>query len=486
MGHGPANGSGQGCSIELEAAAEPAAAFPEEARRWRERQTLKTAGAGIAAQAVSYAIRLAVVPLSLKLLGTEGYGLFLAVGSLVAWGGLADLGMSAGLVNVVGSALGKGDNAGARRAISAALWVFIGSSTLVAVAAIALSRWDRLARVLGLPDGSHTQEVGALVAICGVILAGSLGLRTISSVCLAVQKGYWNSIFQVASSGCALAILGLLAWRGATLADYALAVGLPPLLCQVILAGLLFGAWRKDLRPGFERPDRQALRTLWSYAAPLTLAQLANLALVYTPNLMIANRLGPGAVPLFAVPWSLFVVFSTFIYQVTSAHLPAYCDAYGREDWKWIRNRAVQVVTHCAAIMALVSFGVLAVGEPAIRIWTRGLVSPGWTILGPLCGFAFFEVLAAANGIFLTGIGRVRARAVLRLAAAGIFVSVAWSLLPRWGVAGLAVAGGAAQCVDAAGCLAYGLWWMRDRAGGKGTQIPAAPTERRSGISYGH
>jgi len=468
MGNGPASAGGHSCPIEIEAAAEPAAAFPEEARRWRERQTLKTAGAGIAAQAVSYAIRLAVVPLSLKLLGAEGYGLFLAVGSLVAWGGLADLGMSAGLVNVVGSALGKGDNAGARRAISVALWVFTAASTLIAVVAVGLSRWEGVGNLLGVTAGSEAAgEIRLLVAICGVILAGSLGFRTVSSVCLAIQKGYWNSIVQVAGSGCALVILGALAWRGATLAGYALAVGLPPLLCQVILAGLLFGVWNKDLRPRFERPDRQALRTLWSYGAPLTLVQLANLALVYTPNLVIANRLGPGVVPLFAVPWSLFVVFSTLVYQATSAHLPAYCDAFGREDWNWVRNRALRVVRNCAASMALVSLGVLALGEPAIRLWTGGVVSPGRTLLGLLCVFAFFEVLAAANGILLTGIGRVRARAFFRLLAAGVFLSGAWSLLPRWGVAGLAVAGGAAQCVDAAGCLAYGLWWLRAWQGRK-------------------
>jgi len=278
---------------------------------------------------------------------------------------------------------------------------------------------------------------------------------------LDIQKGYWNSAFQVFGSACTLVILCALTWRGTTLAGYAVAVGLPPLLCQVGLGGLLFGLWKKELRPTLARPDRRAVQTLWSYAAPLALVQAANLALVYTPNVMIANRLGPSAVPLFAVPWSLFVIFSTMIYQVTSSHLPAYCDALGHGDWFWIRDRAVRMARDSAVIVALAGVGMLAVGGPVIKLWTGGAVSPGLAILGSLSGFAFFEVLSATNGIFLTGLGQVRARAAFRLTAATVFVSGAWFLLPQWGVPGLAIAGGLAHCVDAVSCLAYGLLWIR-------------------------
>jgi len=45
------------------------------ARRRRDRPALKTAGAGLVVQALSCAVRIAVIPLSLMLLGTERYGL---------------------------------------------------------------------------------------------------------------------------------------------------------------------------------------------------------------------------------------------------------------------------------------------------------------------------------------------------------------------------------------------------------------------------
>ena len=97
----------------------PAASRADSAKR-RDRQAIKTGAAGVAVQVLSHGVRLAVVPLSLQILGQEQYGLWLVVGSLVAWGGVADLGLSPGLVNVVASAQGRGDRDEMRRAISTA------------------------------------------------------------------------------------------------------------------------------------------------------------------------------------------------------------------------------------------------------------------------------------------------------------------------------------------------------------------------------
>ena len=78
----------------------------EHLRRWRERQAWRTSRASVVARILSYAIRLAVIPLSLHLLGAERYGLWLTVGSLIAWMGVTDLGFSPGLLNALARASG--------------------------------------------------------------------------------------------------------------------------------------------------------------------------------------------------------------------------------------------------------------------------------------------------------------------------------------------------------------------------------------------
>jgi len=129
----------------------------------RDRQAVKTAGANLVSLGANYAIRLAVIPLSLALLGTERYGLFLAVGSLVAWGGLADLGFAPGLVNVVATATGRDDREAIRRYISRALAAYsVSAGTLACLVTVGCGS-SALTRVLGVrepPLGTRAHHCG--------------------------------------------------------------------------------------------------------------------------------------------------------------------------------------------------------------------------------------------------------------------------------------------------------------------------------------
>src|SRR5690348_15468759 len=88
----------------------PAASEPEDKRRQhRDRQASRTTGAGLVAKALYLFVRLASVPLSLRFLGADRYGLWLAAGSLVNWIGLFELGIGSGLVNALSSAAGHSD-----------------------------------------------------------------------------------------------------------------------------------------------------------------------------------------------------------------------------------------------------------------------------------------------------------------------------------------------------------------------------------------
>jgi O-antigen/teichoic acid export membrane protein len=55
----------------------------------------------VGATAVVFGLRFLTIPLSLRIAGPEGYGLWLTAGSLIAWAGLADMGIGSGLVHSV-------------------------------------------------------------------------------------------------------------------------------------------------------------------------------------------------------------------------------------------------------------------------------------------------------------------------------------------------------------------------------------------------
>jgi len=431
----------------------------------RDRQALKTSGASVASLALGYAIRLAVIPLSLKLLGAEQYGLWLAVGGLIAWGGIADLGLSPGLVNLVASACGRGDRARARRYISSALAAYTALAGLVLVVFLVASDWQGLPSLLGVRSPELASQARLLVAVCGAMFtAGSL-TRVIPTACTALQEGYYGAWSQIGGSLASLVLLVVLVWSGGSLLSYAVAMGLPPLAAQLGLGAYFFGRRHVDLRPGLRYCDRTSLRALWGVGGWLTLHQAANLAMLYSANVIIANRLGPAAVPQYAVPYALFAVVTSVAWHIVSPYLPAYAEARTSGDLAWIRRRAKQALAGTLAVLALGGAVLVMAGPQGIRVWTGGEVIPTTGLLVALACFALLKACSNTNGVLLVGLGRVKFAGLFYSAVAALYVAGAWFLAPHLGILAIPIAGAAAHLLDASVAVPYGLRHLRSKEG---------------------
>jgi O-antigen/teichoic acid export membrane protein len=418
-------------------------------RRWRDRQALKTAGAGLVVQALSYAVRLAVIPLSLKLLGTERYGLWLAAGSLIAWGGIADLGFSPGLVNVVARASGYEDRAAMRRHVSTAFAAYAVLAAILALAVLAVLQWPGLPGLLGARNPALAKEARLLVAVCGLVFAASMLARVIPTACTALQEGYLGAWAYLAGSLVSLLLLLPLVWSGGSLFTYAVVMSIPALAAQAGLGLYLFGWRRPDLRPALQFCDKSSLRALWGFGGPLTLHQAANLAVLYTANILIANRLGAAAVPQYAVPYALFMILTSTAWLVVSPYLPAYAEAAARGDWHWIRRRAIAAHAVTAVLLGGGGTVLVLLGPAAIRLWAGRNIQPSTALLVGLAGFCLLKAISNANGVLLTGLGLVKLLAGLYLTVAALYVVGAWFLLPRLGLLAIPLAGAAAHLLDA-------------------------------------
>jgi O-antigen/teichoic acid export membrane protein len=409
--------------------------------RWRDRQAAKTGAAGVAVQAVNYGMRLVIVPLSIGMLGVEQYGLWLAVGSLVAWGGLSELGLAPGLVNVVARARGQGNREAMRRAISTALATYSLMALAMAALSVALSRWSELPHFLGARGTDGAENARLLVLICGWLFAASMLTRVVTTTTAALQEGYLGAYWQVGGSLASLALLLGLAGRGGGLLSYALVVSVPPLCADLTLAIYLFGWRHRNLRPGWEWCDRASLASLWGVAGPLTLVQFASIAGLYSANLLIGNRLGTGAIPSYAVPYSLFAAVNSTIWLLIWPFLPAFVEAASAGDWAWVRNRMTRMLGLGLGFSIVAGTALVLGGGLFVRIWTSGKVQPGPQLLIALFIFSLMDVGSAMNCIFLQAIGLVRLLAGTYCCVAVAAVVGSWMLLPIVGVIAIPLVG---------------------------------------------
>src|SRR5690348_11551465 len=84
----------------------------------RNRRALLTGSVSTLARAVQVGTTLITIPLTLKYLGNERFGLWMTISSVMAMASFADFGVGNGVLNTVAKAFGKDNLVGIRMAVS--------------------------------------------------------------------------------------------------------------------------------------------------------------------------------------------------------------------------------------------------------------------------------------------------------------------------------------------------------------------------------
>jgi O-antigen/teichoic acid export membrane protein len=102
-------------------------------RAARIRRALFTGGITMLARTVQMGTALITIPLTLKYLGNERFGLWMTISSVLAMATFADFGIGNGVLNTVASASGRDDIGAIRSAVSS------GFAVLTCIAALLMS-----------------------------------------------------------------------------------------------------------------------------------------------------------------------------------------------------------------------------------------------------------------------------------------------------------------------------------------------------------
>lgn len=417
---------------------------------WRSAQARHSATAAVAATAVVFGLRFLTIPLSLRIAGPEGYGLWLTAGSLIAWAGLADMGIGSGLIHSVATACAAEDRPAARQHISTAVFTFVLLSLPLACAAIWFGRHAGALAALGLAHKPELRsQAGAVVLIAGLAFSASFALNWVGPLCAALQEGYRASIASSLAGAATLACLYSLRGRGLTLTAFALASAVPPVAGTALVAlCLLGGTHRTIVRPSLALWSRGSARAIMGQGTPLFLVQLSDLAILNTANLFIAHSLGLAAVAHYSIALALFTTVSKTCYAASSAYWPAYADAFARQDWEWLRSAASRNLTLAASAMALAGGCFVLIGRPLILWWAGPAALPPTGLLVAMAFYFLAATCSTTAGALLNGLGMAALRARLRLFVAAAHLAGGWLLLPHFGLSAIPLAGGLGYLLD--------------------------------------
>jgi O-antigen/teichoic acid export membrane protein len=394
----------------------------------RHRRIVQAVGSGGLSRVVSSLLTLVSLPLAVRYLGPERYGVWATVATTAVWINLLDLGIANTLTNHISRAYALGDRQMAARFFTNALILTGGLAALAGLtSAVVLPRinWARLLNVnatVSAAEVSHTVEAAAALTLL------ALPCNLVGKVLAGYQELHRSNY-----AACAGAIAGL---AGLAL-GVALHVSMPMLfilsagcLTFAILITLLLVVFLQKpwLRPRRRHVQLAAARELLRSGAWFFLIQVAAIVVFSSDNVVVSHYLGAAEVTPYSVTWRLVGFMAVVQSLLFPALWPAYAEAYAGRDYNWIRRTFALVMKATLALNLLCVAVLLLFGRTLIRLWAGPAAVPPFPLLVAMCLWSVISGFMTVESCLLAALNRTRIQAALSILAAALnlVLSLLW------------------------------------------------------------
>jgi O-antigen/teichoic acid export membrane protein len=364
----------------------------------RTRNAIRQIRGAVVFKALAALASFAAVPLMLRYLGAERYGIWSTVMSVAGWLMLSDMGIGYGLRCKLTEALARNDAAGAGAYVSSA-YTALGALALAAfvlfLPASGQVSWQRLFNTGAAGNGA----LRGFALLSAFFIFTSMWSGLVNQVLNALQRSSAVVFGQMMSNALFLLFVFVLLHTAApSLRLMAAAYGLAILATHL---GLSLWCYRQRLAP---RPrahvDHVRLAALMRLGLQFFVLELGYVMTVSTDRILIVQLFRPESVAAYDVLFKLFGVATVAHALVTVPLWSSYGDAYHRGDHAWIHaTLRGQHLLFAALALGIVLLALVA--RPVIAWW----VGPGIVVTPMLVtGMAAYITIFTWNNVYSTAL----------------------------------------------------------------------------------
>lgn len=314
---------------------------------------------------------LAFVPLYIKYLGIEAYGLIGLFAVLQAWLVLLDMGMRPALGREMARfCAGLHDAQSIRDLLRTGEVLAALGAVVIGVGVWSASGW--LATGWLHAEKLPVAVVARAFSVMGVVTA----LSFIENLYISSISGLQRQVLQnVISSALAivrgLGAVAILAWVSPTITAFFAWQGLVSFASVLLFAGAVYGTLPSP--PRAARFSRAALRTIWRFAAGMMGITLLSLLIGQVDKVLLSRLLSLRHFAHYALAGAVAGALDTLAGPISNAFFPHFAELAGRRD-----ETALAAAYHQSSQLVSVLVGsaglVLAMFSHAfLRVWTGNL-----------------------------------------------------------------------------------------------------------------
>jgi O-antigen/teichoic acid export membrane protein len=380
-----------------------------------------------------------IVPLTLGYLGPEEYGIWITLSSILTWVTYLDLGIGNGLRVKLAEAFAVSDFNKGKIYVSTSYALFSGGMLSLFLLFLAVNPFLDWTFLLNTGSGLRN-ELGTLVIwVFGLFLLQFV-LKLLTYIISADQRTSITGALNLTVNLLTVLFLFILTksvGRG-SLHDVGIGVSIMPVIVYLVAGYAFFKTIFKKVSPSFKFIDFKYSRDLLVLGGQFFIIQAAGLIVFSTDNIIISQLFNPAEVTVYNIAYRYFYFVPMLFGIFLNPLLPAYTEAYAKNDVDWIKKTTGKTLK----IWLLLAAGVI------IMLLVSGIVYSVWVgksvniPFGLSAAMALFVIVNNWNNIFayfLNGIGKIRLQFYLSIFSAiiNIPVSVFFAKYLNMGAAGV-------------------------------------------------
>ena len=325
----------------------------------REKLLIKNISYSFLSRLISIFCNLFAVRLSLQMIGSESYGLWLTLSSIIGWISFFDLGINNGLKNRLTEALAKKEYRLASIYLSSSYFIIFVIGIVISIIGIIASLNSDLSQLLNTKAQFQSDlKISAIILILAI--SSTLFLQTINTLITSRQQlGLVNLL---GSLGQVIILILLLIFRNHTpiqLFQFVLIFQIPPIIILIALTFIVFNNKNGLVKPQIAliewNKGKEVLNIGWQFL----IIQLSSMVLFMTDNLIITKLFNPSEVTNYNLAYKFFSLHSMIFAIIIAPFWTLVTEAIAKNDIHWvekIQKRLIKVWLLSAVVVGFMIF----------------------------------------------------------------------------------------------------------------------------------
>ncbi|MBB6624100.1 oligosaccharide flippase family protein [Clostridium gasigenes] len=389
-------------------------------------------------------IALISIPISVKYLGNDRYGIWTVISTLLVFLGMSNLGLNESATTLIS----KNNNFKTKiKIIKKILWVLLVSLIFFTfIFFIVFIKMDVWRSLLGKIPSNLEQEAFGAIVFAGILYLINVPFSLITSIYIGFQKLYLDKMFTMLVSIINFILLIVLINSDGDLITYAIFVGATNILVNVIkIIFFYFRVFKVEKKSGSIEIDYIANEDEISYKNILITSlrffsvSIAGMIVWNTDNLIITNMLGIEEVSAYSITFKIYNILFTVITIFTASMVPIIGKEIGNGNWEWLRKTYQKLSSYSIMVGGLAWIGGVLFIRDLISIFVGESYYGGVIVVCALGGYSYLLSIVNINASVLKAFNFSKGLALVGWMEAIINFVISITLVKYLGIAGVAL-----------------------------------------------